>query len=1402
MPVKIALQKPAEQLAEPKSRSAQHPVADKAAIKPGLRTPLELKRLTNRLLTAPDTVTTREFNLLTSVIGLRSAHMLMDRGRRNNQQAALSLQPSISTAPPADKMSKKIQIRPAEPSSPEMEPSQVKDPPKPLSQTAAAGSVNPALSTSVSQAAGKLQVTGLREAPLPFATASKSSKGLAHVESASMAKAEGKSEAAPRTKFSTKSEAKPEKNSDAKSTALPTPVAAKPAAVSSPLSAALKQPAAKTPAKAPVVKIKGDHPGSIINQLDSIAPTEIVEAYAQAAEVSGGALEQQRQQAEKALPVIPTPTGIASGKEAVPGNLSKKPTLDSREPNELHAFQSEKKGGGVPAELGNFPEGTEEEDPEQIMDEARQFATHPQKIGLAGEADPSQVTSFQAEAVQHVQAARNSEMEQTRQDFGEQRIQPKPDAAILKSEQKIRGVSPPAFHVKSTGAIPPDVASYLNPHLQSGLHAYMKNSQKEYQKGKEPFDTGINTAKVDTKAEVERLKTVTADRQRNEQAAAKAAVSGYRDQWQDEIKATTGEFEREADTAAEEKTKGIIAIKADQEGKVKKTLSEAEAKSRQEYKSTKSKAEDKQKEGEKANEQGKKKSNNPWEWLKEKGRQIGDAIKKGVNFLFSQLRKTVKLIFDKAKQAVISLIEQGRKLIVSAIKGFGNLLKGLVNKVFARFPGIAKRISSLIDRAVNKAVQAVNTAASLLKKGVTATLNLMGKTLDSLFAGVQSLYNRIMSGIGKFLSGDFKVNFGKFLEGAQIAAEIAAAIATGGGSVLVQIVTWLATTLPNLFRQASSVISFVNTLRSIKVQDLKQLLHPAGMGGFLVKGLFGELKPLPQGRVEDKEKDSGKAPPSGREEKGLVKVLQLLMSVFQILQSTVGKVSGAINKVLPVINLSGKSWFNPFSMIYAGAVQALDVVKNPAEALGEGAGKLKEAAGSFFKSIRGKVAEAASGIKAKVMVLGNPAQLITLLANKAVDMVLNFIITHPPSALIKAVFKGIEAASGQSMVELIRKHIPFADNLINKIAGSSPVRSLMKPLEQPVQKVSGMIDEATTGATSLVDEAESHTGTLFGSGTKLLAGLAGKSGGEGAGNGTKKDKSKAENTSGGGSDFLGSIKGGIHTRLLAIGKKLLKSGVNVLSASAGKIKNAVSGLLLRFKMGSENHKLWVEKSGTGHVVKMASVEKTLDQIIKAFEGRLENVKDKKNASKDSSRSKIVDYLGQLQDKDTQIRSTPLDKLSESDLGPIKDLITKIDGLLEVYAEGTGKTVTRTQAELDALATDPAIGNKITSKTIAEREVGLGLESKGEVTGLTRDPSGKAEFIEASGQKWDVKAYNSNFAPKKGGFTLNKSMESINKSLSEGENVMVDTRNLSSSDLTLLKNEVLKQGLGDRVKFWP
>ncbi|WP_434779518.1 hypothetical protein [Neisseria sp. Ec49-e6-T10] len=126
---------------------------------------------------------------------------------------------------------------------------------------------------------------------------------------------------------------------------------------------------------------------------------------------------------------------------------------------------------------------------------------------------------------------------------------------------------------------------------------------------------------------------------------------------------------------------------------------------------------------------------------------------------------------------------------------------------------------------------------------------------------------------------------------------------------------------------------------------------------------------------------------------------------------------------------------------------------------------------------------------------------------------------------------------------------------------------------------------------------------------------------------------------------------------------------------------------------------------------------------------------------------------------------------------------------------------RTQQELDALATDPAHGNKgVDKKGIAEREVGLALEAKGEVCGLIRDPSGLADFIDQTGQKWDVKGFRSQHSVEK--YSLEMALAHIQKSIDQNEYVMLDTREMVEHDIQELTNELIHRGLINKVKIWP
>ena len=1010
--------------------------------------------------------------------------------------------------------------------------------------------------------------------------------------------------------------------------------------------AAANKKSAKQAAKAASsVKITGDDPAKILNQMGNVPPTEIYNAFSQASSVSDGAFEKQREKAQATIPEIPAPTGLPPKKGGIAAKIAQKvKEMKHKEPSN---FKSAKTGGkaaeGIPTDinLSTDPEA----DADDVMAEAREYSKNTPTIGMEGEADPGQMEGFEAEAAQNVSAAQQAELEQTNQDFGENSIAPQEDSTILKAKKTIAKVSPLGMDINRVAPIAPDVAAIANPQLNSELRTFMTGKEGQFAQGKGQFDSGLVNAKKDANEKIENEKTQARETQLQEQANAKAEVEGYRNQWKTEINAATADYDKEAGAEAEKKKKEVGDIKREKEGEVKKTMSEAEKDADKECKTAKKEAEDKKQEGEK--ERKKNIFEKAWDWTKDKIEKAVDFVKNAVSFIFDKLRQAVKTIFEKAKQAALGLIEQGRKLIVGAIKGLGNVLKGLVKKVFAKFPGISKKLCGLIDRAVDKSTKAVNAAAGKLKKGVTAVLDFMAKSVDGLLAGMQNLYKSVMSGIKKFLNMDFKKIFNYVIEGATIAAELAAAVLTGGGSVIVQIVTWLATTLPQLLKQAGAVMDFVNTIRSVKLADIKQFLSPAGIGDFLVKGLFGKLKNLPQ---EPKDKEE-KEPASGKESKGLIKVLHALTKVLNVLKNVYDKVAGGVNKVLGIINITKKGWFEPFSAIYAGIVTVIEKVGNPAQALSEGAEKLKEAVGGFFDSVKTKVKDISGSIKEKVTILGKPAQLMKMLANKAVDMVLNFIITHPPSALIKALFKGIEAIAGKSIVELIRQYIPYADKIFDKIAGSGPVQGIMKPLEGPVNKVGGMIDQVTDEVTNMVDSAEKTTLSSIGSGAKLMSAMglggAGGPGGSSKGGNTAaggKDPGKAQGggkgdskggSKNGGGDFFGTIKSGIHDNLMSLGLvNLKKLGTQILAAGASKVASAIRKALtpkVKFKLGTEEHQLWVEKGQNRNVVMMASDEKTLDAQIQA--GKIPNngevLSDKKKAEDPKNETKAEPNVREL-----------------------------------------------------------------------------------------------------------------------------------------------------------------------------
>lgn len=144
-------------------------------------------------------------------------------------------------------------------------------------------------------------------------------------------------------------------------------------------------------------------------------------------------------------------------------------------------------------------------------------------------------------------------------------------------------------------------------------------------------------------------------------------------------------------------------------------------------------------------------------------------------------------------------------------------------------------------------------------------------------------------------------------------------------------------------------------------------------------------------------------------------------------------------------------------------------------------------------------------------------------------------------------------------------------------------------------------------------------------------------------------------------------------------------------------------------------------------------------------------------------------------------------------------------MMSEAAEGSsGERSAARARRLEDLSRDPAHGGRSTPGSQQEARVGLELEEAGRAPGpIRRDPTGGAEFQDTNGQYWDVKGFNSNFPPNRGGYDLNSSMQKIADSLRDGENVMLDTSKMSPEAVQELRAAVdATEGWAGRVLWWP
>src|SRR5439155_3765280 len=379
--------------------------------------------------------------------------------------------------------------------------------------------------------------------------------------------------------------------------------------------------------------------------------------------------------------------------------------------------------------------------------------------------------------------------------------------------------------------------------------------------------------------------------------------------------------------------------------------------------------------------------------------------------------------------------------------------------------------------------------------------------------------------------------------------------------------------------------------------------------------LFGELQKLPiVGGAEPP-----KAEESQGEASGLSKVLMMIVHGITVVKNAYNKVAGKVNSILGSIDISGQAWFGKAAMVYAGITTLLEKVENPGAALKALADKLQEQIGGFFGKITGHIGEVVGDVKTKLEFITQPAQLLGMVADKLVSTVLNFIITHPPSELVRTVFQVIQTASGKELIEIVREQLkPIGDDIIKKIADSQVVQAAISPLKGPVHMVADAIGRVTEKGIGVVKEVqEKVAGFLSGDRLRELAGL----GPEAA---QTAPPAVAEVAAAPPADFLTVVKQGLHTHLMSIGmakliesgKALAKKGWEKLKSGAkaayAGIKKAIVGRKEEFEVAGEHHELWTQQDGEELTLMVASKPTPVEEKLDEYQAAAKEQNDKEN----------------------------------------------------------------------------------------------------------------------------------------------------------------------------------------------
>jgi hypothetical protein len=350
----------------------------------------------------------------------------------------------------------------------------------------------------------------------------------------------------------------------------------------------------------------------------------------------------------------------------------------------------------------------------------------PPALELAGDADPGQMASQEAELDRTMAQARIQGAQDAAAPMGEDRILPRraEGPATLRATVPAGGGAA-AGGAGAGGGAPPEAAAIVA-REQSGaeLAAAARTAQTDMASRQSEHRTRVAAEKAKTDGEIAGLEGAAATAQAGEQQRAQGEVQGLRGEWSTAQTEAVEQRTGEAETARAEGDTAVADARTTGEGEAaghietgESEAAEARAEGESEAQAQKARA--------------KEESSGVFGWLASKAKAFFDGIKKGIQKAFEKARAAVKAAIEKAKKLAVAAIEKARSAIVAAIRKVGDALIAIGDKLLADFPALRDRFRKAIQEKVAAAEAAVNRIADGLKEGVQKALDALGGALDA-----------------------------------------------------------------------------------------------------------------------------------------------------------------------------------------------------------------------------------------------------------------------------------------------------------------------------------------------------------------------------------------------------------------------------------------------------------------------------------------------------------------------------------------------------------------------------------------------------------------------------------------------------------------------------------------------